>query len=29
MDRRWTGRRPVLYGATLAQEELLRGVIRG
>jgi glycerol-3-phosphate dehydrogenase len=29
MDRRWTGRRPVLYGATLAQEELLRGVFGG
>ena len=26
-DHRWTGRRPVLYGATLAQEELLRSVL--
>ncbi len=26
MDRRWIGRRPVLHGATLAQEELTRGV---
>jgi glycerol-3-phosphate dehydrogenase len=28
-NHRWTGRRPVLYGATLAQEELMRGVIGG
>ncbi len=27
LNRRWTGRRPVLYGATLAQEELMRGVL--
>src|SRR5690606_1001843 len=26
LERRWTGRRPVLRGATLAQEELARGV---
>jgi glycerol-3-phosphate dehydrogenase len=28
LNHRWTGRRPVLYGATLAQEELMRGTIR-
>ncbi len=26
MERRWIGRRPVLAGATLAQEELVRGI---
>jgi glycerol-3-phosphate dehydrogenase len=26
LDRRWTGRRPVLRGAALAHEELIRGV---
>ncbi|HEX6694507.1 MAG TPA: glycerol-3-phosphate dehydrogenase/oxidase [Longimicrobiales bacterium] len=27
LDHRWANRRPVLYGATLAQEELIRGTL--